>query len=109
MQTSLFMALLTVFLSALIIFAERSFPFVLFSKKNPPSIIRFIEKYIPPMVMGALLVYCLKDLKFTQGLENFLPALVSVAVTIALHVWKRNSLISIFGGTALYMILIRIM
>ncbi len=93
----------------LVIFLERAFPFILFSKKQPPKIIKFIEKYIPPMVMAALLIYCLKDMNFSTGAVHFAPYLVGVAATIILHLWKHNSLISIFSGTAIYMILIRIL
>jgi len=106
---SLSMAIFATCLSALIIIAERAFPFVLFSKKQPPKIITFIEQFIPPMVMACLLIYSLKDINFTTGIENFLPALIGVAATIGLHLWKSNSLISIFGGTILYMILIRVL
>ena len=101
--------LVAVLSSALIIFFERAFPFILFSKKEPPRIISFIEKYIPPMVMSALVVYCLKDLSFSGGAVGFIPYLVGVVITVILHLWKRNSLISIFGGTAVYMILLRIL
>ena len=111
--------LIAVFISALIIFLERGFPFFLFSKHQPPAIIRFIEKYIPPMVMAALVCYCLKDISFVTtnpagtanqiNLSGFLPSLAGLAVTITLHLWRRNSLISIFCGTAVYMVLIRIL
>ena len=114
--------LIAVFLSAVIIFLERGFPFFLFSKRQPPAIIRFIEKYIPPMVMAALVCYCLKDISFvTAALTSpaapanqvnpagFIPSLAGLAVTITLHLLRRNSLISIFGGTAVYMVLIRLL
>lgn len=97
----------------LVTLLERAFPFILFSRKNPPKIINFIEKYIPPMVMAALLLYCIKDISFvsngTVDLKGFLPYTIGIGATIALHIWKRNSLISIFGGTGIYMILIRIL
>lgn len=109
--------LIAVFSIALVILLERAFPFILFSKKNPPLVIRFIEKYIPPMVMAALVFYCLKDINFvkiigntaTIDLKGFVPYIVAVGSTIALHIWKRNALISIFGGTVIYMILIRVL
>lgn len=109
------MIIIYCFAIALVIIAERAFPFILFSKKNPPKIILFIEKYIPPMVMAALLFYCLKDINFVTTENNvpaidiigFVPYIASVGATIFLHLWKRNSLISIFGGTVLYMLLIR--
>lgn len=109
--------LTAIFCTALVILLERAFPFILFSKKNPPSVIRFIEKYIPPMVMAALLFYCIKDINFVIVAENiksidwkgFIPYLISVTAAIGLHLWKRNSLISIFGSTIIYMILIRVL
>lgn len=111
-------ALIATIASALVIFSERAFPFVLFSRKSPPSIIRFIEKYIPPMVMAALLFYCLKNLSVTELLDSgertitlnkFLPDLSALTLTVLLHLWKNNSLLSIFGGTALYMFLSQIL
>ncbi len=106
-STPILIAAISVILSGLIIFLERAFPFLLFSKKEPPALIKFIERFIPPMVITALLVYCLKDLSLTQR-QNFVPAISALALTILLHIWKRNSLISIFSGTILYMVLIKI-
>lgn len=116
-MTSLKNAVIACFCCALIIFFERAFPFILFSKKNPPKIIHFIEKYIPPMVMAALLFYCLKDINFVKtdtfvksvDFKGFVPYFVGVIFTVGLHIWKRNSLLSIFGGTIIYMILIRVL
>ena len=106
-------ALIATLFIMLVTIIERAFPFILFSKKNPPKVILFIEKYIPPMVMAALLLYCVKDISFISNnsadLNGFIPYVVGIGATIALHIWKRNSLISIFGGTGIYMILIRIL
>ncbi len=109
--------LIAVFGSALVIFLERALPFILFSKKNPPAIISFIEKYIPPMVMASLLFYCIKDINFVSKIDEvskidwkgFLPYIAGITGTVGLHIWKRNSLISIFCGTLIYMILIRVL
>ncbi|MCR4743083.1 MAG: AzlD domain-containing protein [Treponema sp.] len=114
---SIYKVLIAVIGSALVIFLERALPFLLFSKKNPPKIITFIEKYIPPMVMASLLFYCLKDINFVNKTEEiskidwkgFLPYLAGIASSIGLHLWKRNSLLSIFAGTVIYMILIRVL
>ena len=65
--------ILAIILSSILIFLERAFPFILFSKKNPPKVIQFIEKYIPPLVMISLVCYCLKDITFTTGIVGFLP------------------------------------
>lgn len=112
-MTNISNILLAVFCTAVVILLERAFPFLLFSRKTPPKIITFIEQYIPPMVMAALLFYCIKDINFVTeasiDYKGFIPYIVGVGSTIALHLWKRNSLLSIFGGTGIYMILIRIL
>lgn len=104
MNLSLHAALLATLVSALVIFATRLFPFALFSKGEPPRILRFIEKYIPPMIMAILLVYCFKDVNFTSHPFG-LPQVIALAVTVVSYLWKSNSMISIFGGTIVFMIL----
>ena len=101
-------AVLVSFLIGLIVFAERLFPFVLFSKHQPGKLIHFFERYIPPLVMLGLLIYSLRDIRFTS-LAQWLPQSSAITFTIVTYLWKINSLISIFGGTIIYMILIRIM
>lgn len=102
-----------VFMCALMIFSERAFPFVLFSKKNPPKLIRIIQKFIPTMVIACLLVYCLKDISFTDEnglyLKGFVPSFSALFVTLGLQLWKKNTLLSILSGTVLYMALLRIL
>lgn len=102
-----------VFMCALMIFSERAFPFVLFSKKNPPKLIRIIQKFIPTMVIACLLVYCLKDISFTDEnglyLKGFVPSFSALFVTLGLQLWKKNTLLSILSGTVLYMVLLRIL
>jgi branched-subunit amino acid transport protein AzlD len=58
--------------------------------------------------MGMLVVYCLKNVSF-GAIQGFLPSMISVAAVVLLHIWKRNTLLSILGGTALYMVLIRLL
>ena len=100
-------AVIGALVSAAVIFATRAFPFILFSKRQPPAFIRFIEKYIPPMIMAILLVYCMKDVEFARKPFG-LPETISLALTIVLHLWKNNSMLSIFGGTIAFMFLQRI-
>ena len=57
--------------------------------------------------MGMLVVYCLRDTTFTQ-IGGFLPQAISVALVVALHVWKKNTLLSIIAGTACYMVLVQV-
>ena len=97
-------ALIATLIAALVIFTTRLFPFALFSKREPPPLLRFIEKYIPPMIMAILLIYCLKDVNFT--IRPFgLPQLIALLITVVSYLWKGNSMVSIFGGTIVFMIL----
>lgn len=97
-------ALIATLIAALVIFTTRLFPFALFSKGEPPSILRFIEKYIPPMIMAILLIYCLKDVDFATRPFG-LPQLIALLVTVVSYLWKGNSMVSIFGGTIVFMLL----
>jgi len=108
MQLTLSQAIIATICITLVILTERAFPFILFTKREPPALIRFIEQYIPPMVMGALVVYCLKDLQ-PGNISNLIPNLAGILVTFIAYKWKKNSLVAIFGGTIVYMVLIRIL
>ncbi len=99
--------LIAVFISALVILLTRLLPFVLFSRKNPPSIIKFIEKYIPQMIIAVLAVYCFKDVQFCEKPYG-LPFLISCVAVVILHLSAKNSMVSILGGTVLFIILSRV-
>lgn len=101
-MTSLPGAILAVALMALVILATRAFPFLLFSRRKPPRALRFVERYIPPMVMAILVVYCLKDVPWGKGFAGA-AELAALALAIGLHLWKKNAMLSIFGSTAFYM------
>ena len=89
-------------------FLTRAFPFMLFSKSNElPEFIQYLGKYLPPCVMAVLVVYCLKGITFTT-LAGFAPMLIAVVAVVLLHIWKRNNIISIAGGTVLYMLLVQV-
>ena len=103
-MTSLNSALVAVPLLALVILATRAFPFVLFSRRDPPRIIRFVERFIPPMVMAVLVVYCLKDVEWAVW-PSGIRELSALALVVLLHLWKKNAMLSIFGGTAFFMLL----
>ena len=89
-------------------FLTRAFPFMLFSKSDElPGFIQYLGKNLPPCVMAVLVIYCLKGISFS-ALAGFVPMLVSVVAVVLLHIWKRNNIISIVGGTALYMLLVQV-
>ena len=92
---------------AVTIFFTRLIPFLFFPKgKEVPPVIQYLGKYLPPAVIGMLVVYCLKAVSFTQ-VSNFLPEVIAVSVVVVLHCWKRNNLLSIGTGTILYMFLVQ--
>lgn len=101
-------AVLVSFLIGLIVFGERLFPFAVFSKRKPGKLIHIFERYIPPLVMIGLLIYSLRDVRFSS-LKLWVPQISAIVFTIVTYLWKKNSLVSIFGATIIYMILIRVM
>ena len=101
-------AVIVSLLIGLIVFCERLFPFAVFSKRKPGKLIHIFERYIPPIVMLGLLIYNLRDVRFSS-LAQWIPQIAAITFTIVTYLWKKNSLLSIFGGTIIYMILIRAM
>lgn len=99
--------ILLIAISALVIAATRFLPFLIFGdKRKTPPIIEYLGTVLPCAIMGMLVVYCLKDISFLQSPYG-LPELIACTVVAALHVWKRNSLLSIGGGTVCYMLLVQ--
>ena len=86
----------------------RWLPFVLFPEhREPPKVVAYLGRVLPPAMMGLLVVYCLRSVDLLSG-SHGLPEAIAVAVIAALHLWKRNVLLSIAGGTAVYMLLLQV-
>lgn len=84
----------------------RFLPFIIFNEnKKTPAFIQYLGKYLPAAVFGMLVVYCLRNVNILSGTHG-LPEAISIIVTVILHLWRRNMLISIAGGTVCYMLLI---
>lgn len=84
----------------------RALPFLAFrSGRSVPAYVRYLGRVLPPAVFGMLVVYCLKDVSFTAAGCYGLAEILALAATVGLHVWKRNTLLSIASGTAVYMLL----
>lgn len=98
--------ILTIAVMVLATALTRFVPFLIFRGKTTPRYIQYLSKVLPPAVFGMLVIYCLKDVQFTSG-HFGLPELIGIAVTALLHVWKRQMLISILGGTVAYMLLVQ--
>ena len=101
-------AIVAVLCIALVIFLERLFPFALFSKRAPGRLVHVFERYVPPVVMLGLVVYSLKAVRFSEPVL-WVPPLVGTLFAAMTYAWKKNTLVSIFGATILYMVLIRVM
>lgn len=92
---------------AAVTFLTRALPFLLFDRgQEPPKVILYLGRVLPPAVMAMLVVYCLRGMEFSNP-PGWLPQVIAVAAVVALHRWKRNTLLSIFGGTLLYMALVQ--
>ena len=101
-------ALAIVLVCAAVTILLRALPFVCFGgKKGVPRWVASLGSTLPPAIMAALVIYCLKSVPFSPMADGA-KQLLAAAVVVALHLWKRNTLLSIAAGTAVYMILIRI-
>ncbi len=104
---SLSQKIITVALVVLGTMLTRFLPFIMFPADKPtPKYIQYLGKVLPSAVFGMLVIYCLKNVSIFTG-SHGLPELISVAAVIGLHVWKRQMLLSIGGGTILYMLLVQ--
>lgn len=93
--------------AALVTAATRFLPFLIFgSGKKTPDIIVYLGKVLPYAIMGMLVVYCFKDVDFLAA-PHGIPELLGCAAVAVLHLWKRNTLLSIGVGTVFYMLLVQ--
>ena len=87
--------------------AIRFLPFLIFKNgRATPKLVEKLGRLLPYSVMGMLVVYCLKGVRFTD-LSGFLPELIASCVVCGLYIWKQNTLVSIISGTLCYMILVQ--
>lgn len=95
-------------IAAAVTLFTRALPFAVFGgRRRMPAAVQYLGTALPAGIIAILVVYCLKGLPAAGGLEAGFQ-LAALAVVAALHLWKHNTLLSIFGGTAVYMILIRL-
>lgn len=86
----------------------RWLPFWLFpEKKQPPAIVTDLGRILPPAMMGLLVVYCLRATPVLQA-PHGAPEALAVAAVVVLYQWRGNMLLSIAGGTAVYMLLVQL-
>lgn len=93
---------------AVVTFLTRALPFLLFDRGGkPPKVVLYLGKYLPAGVIAMLIVYCLKGVGFSAP-GQWLPSLLACGAVVGLHLWKRNNMLSILGGTIFYMVLVQV-
>jgi branched-subunit amino acid transport protein AzlD len=92
---------------ALVTFGTRAAPFLLFGRNGEiPPIVQYLGRILPPTIIAVIIIFCIRTIDFTAT-SLWVPQLVGIGVTAALHIWKRNTLISIAGGTVCYMVMVQ--
>ena len=92
---------------AVVTFLTRALPFLLFGRGGePPKVVLYLGRFLPPAVIAMLIVYCYRGTSFAV-VSGWVPGLIAGAAVVLLHVWKRNNMLSIVGGTILYMVLVQ--
>lgn len=98
----------TIAVVALVTAGLRFLPFLIFGEnRTTPPLITYLGQVLPYAIMGMLVVYCLKDVSLTAGSFG-IPEGIGCAVVALLHIWKRNTLLSIGAGTVCYMLLVQL-
>ena len=100
--------IITIIICVLGTMTTRFLPFLVFSeKRQTPVYIQYLGKALPAAIFGMLVVYCLKNVEVLSG-SHGLPEGIAMVATVLLHLWKRQMLLSIAGGTVCYMLLIQL-
>lgn len=100
--------LLQILVMAAVTAALRFLPFLLFPDgRRRPALVTYLGKVLPYGVMAMLVVYCLRNVSVLSA-PHGIPEFLGVGAVVGLHRWKKNTLLSIFGGTAFYMILVQL-
>lgn len=102
-------SILLIAIAVIVTFILRAIPFLIFNEKRTmPEGIKRIADLLPSAIIAVLVIYCLKADLLTLGMGTLASAL-GVFTVVVLHLWKRNILISIFSGTAIYMVAIHLL
>lgn len=85
----------------------RALPFLIFPENRQiPKYIKYLADILPFTIIGMLVVYCLKDISFVKS-PHALPEIITIAAISILHIWKKNTLLSIGSGALIYMLLVQ--
>lgn len=101
-------AAIVLVLCACIVFFERCLPWLLFGKREMPVLMKKLSDLLPPALMAILVVYGLKNVTVVDMHTGVAMCAASV-FTVIVHLWKKNQILSVFLGTAMYMILLNVL
>ena len=100
-------AMIVIAAMGLAVLATRIVPVLIFGRgEKVPEFILYLGRVVPYTAMGLLIVYCLRDMPVLEA-PHGLPELISLAVVTVTYLWKRNTILSVVIGTALYMFLVQ--
>ena len=107
--------ILTIAVCAAATMLTRFLPFLVFGSRGgkvpevvePPEVVQYLGRVLPAAIFGMLIVYCLKGVSLTSG-SHGIPEAIAIGVTVALHKWKHQTLVSIAGGTLCYVLLVQL-
>ena len=100
--------IMTIAVCAAATMLTRFLPFLIFSSKDqqPPEVVQYLGRVLPAAIFGMLIVYCLKSVTPFAG-SHGIPEAIAIGVTVVLHKWKHQTLVSIAGGTLCYVLLVQ--
>lgn len=105
--------IIIILVASLSTFATRIIPFAIFTNREVPKIVKYLGDILPPAIIGILIIYCIKSAylggsgaAFSIDINSLIPQIIGIAITSAIHLWKKNTLLSISIGTVSYMLLI---
>ena len=105
---TLMQQIITIALCGLATMLTRFLPFILFpAGKQTPRYVQYLGRVLPGAIFGMLVVYCLRNVSILTGTHG-IPELIAIVVAVALHLWKKQMLLSIAGGTVTYMLLVQL-
>ena len=107
MEINVTRSLLIILICAACPCLERFLPFLIFRGRSVPKVIEYLGRVLPMAIMATLVIYCIKGISLT-AMSGWVPYLAGIAVTAVLHWWRKNALLSIVAGTAVYMLLVQL-
>ena len=100
--------IITIALCGLATMLTRFLPFILFPSGKPtPRYVQYLGRVLPGAIFGMLVVYCLRNVSLLTGTHG-IPELIAILAVVLLHLWKKQMLLSIAGGTVVYMLLVQL-